>query len=264
MALFKRTDSKLYWLEFTFAGRRYRVSTKTRKITDAREFARQYRNQVYDQVKLGRRRHEPMRFEDAVKRYASTHLKTKARLDKTSRCSAYVLAALTRWVGPDTILDQITTEVVANLKAEIFDEGARKPATVNKYLADLRAILRMAHHEWKRLGELPRFKLYTLKNERTRWLRPEEEVRLLRACADQPHINDLITFLVDTGARMGEACSLTWSDVLLLTRGRGTAMLFATKTQSRRAVPLTERCDALLRRLHAEKPDDQERVPFEV
>jgi integrase len=249
MAVYKRKDSPVFWAEFVFEGQRYRQSTGTIRRRKAEEFERLLRQRVYDEVKLGRRAHEPMRFEDAVKRYITTHLKTKVRLDKTALCDTYTLAKLTRLIGPDTLLDEITTERVANLKETIFDSGTRKPATANKYLAALRAILRMAHYEWKRLAELPRFKLYALKNERTRWLRPEEEVRLLRACEPQPHLRDLVVFLLDSGARLGEACRLTWDRVQLPKRGRGVVHLFSTKTQKTRAVPLTRRADGLLRRL---------------
>jgi integrase len=260
MALFKRCDSNFYRLEYTYAGRRHRVSTGAERMPAARELERTYRQKAYEELVLGRRRHEPMRFEDAVRRFASTHLVTKARLPKSAQCSNYILVKLTKLVGPDTTLDEITTERVANLKETLFDNGKRKPATVNYYLAMLRAILRMAQREWKRVGEVPLFKLYALKNERTRWLRPEEEVRLLKACDDAPHLRDLVTFLVDSGTRLGEACALTWDKVLLPSRGKGTASIFATKTQTPRTIPLTARADALLRRLHADRPDDQDRV----
>jgi integrase len=260
MALFKRADSKFYWLEFTYAGRRYRVSTDAATKPPAREFERVFRQRVYEEVVLGRRRHEPMRFEDAVRRYASGHLAAKQREPGSDQSLKYMLRKLTALIGPDTVLDDVTTARVADLKEAIFDEGNRKPATANAYLASLRAILRLAHFEWGRLASMPRFKLYPLKNARTRWLRSEEEVRLLNACEDAPHLRDLVIFLVDTGARLGEACGLTWDKVSLANRGTGTVQLFATKTRTARTVPLTTRCDALLQRLYEVRPADQERV----
>jgi integrase len=261
MAIFKRSDSPYWFIEFVFKGRRYRESTATTRRRKAEEYERQRRQQVYDEITLGRREHEPMRFVDAVRRYASTHLKTKLRLEETATSDAYLLAKLTTLIGPDTQLDEITTELVADLKESILNlDGGRMPATVNKYLATLRAILRMAYFEWCRVRALPRFKLYPLNNERTRWLRAEEELRLLRACDRVPHLRDLVMFLIDTGARLSEACRLTWDEVEMPKRGRGVIRLFATKTQQWRSVPLTSRADRLLRNLADRRPVDQERV----
>ena len=260
MAVYKRAGSPSFWVEFEYEGRRFRRSAGTTVRRKAEELERRLRQAAYDEVTLGKRKHEPMRFEDAVKRYTSVHLLTKKRLPRTSASDAYMLNRLTSLVGPDTLLDQIDAAAVANLKETIFDSGRKKPATANKYLAALRAILRMAHFEWKRMRELPRFKLYALQNERTRWLRPEEELRLLRECEPTPHLYDLVVFLMDTGARLGEGCSLTWTDIDLPKRGKGLVRLFSTKTQKWRTVPTTARCDGLLRRLHAVKPADQERV----
>ncbi len=260
MAVYKRKNSPFYFVAFEHKGRRYRQSAKTKSRRLAEQFEAQLRQQVYENVDLGRQQHEPMRFEDAVKRYVGTHLKTKARLEESEASQAYMLAKLIRLVGANTVLDEISTAVVADIKERIFDSGRKKPATANQYLAALRAILRMAHFEWSRLRELPRFKLFPLQNERTRWLRIEEERRLLSACEGTPHMHQLVVFLLDTGARVGEACRLTWNNVELPKRGRGVVRLFSTKTQKWRSVPMTTRLDTMLRCLHDERPTDQDRV----
>ncbi len=260
MAVFKRRNTPNYWVGFEYKGRRYRQSSGTPSRRLAEQFETRLRQQVYDEAVLGKKTCEPMRFEDAVKRYVGTHLKTKARLEKTAISQAYMLAKLTQLIGADTLLDEITTATVADLKERIFDSGRKKPATANQYLASLRAILRMAHYEWNRLRELPRFKLFPLQNERTRWLRAEEEARLLAACQETPHLHDLTIFLLDSGARLGEACRLTWDNVEMPKRGRGVVRLFSTKIQKWRTIPMTARVDEMLRRLHTERPHDQERV----
>jgi integrase len=259
MALYKRDGSPNFWIEFLFNGTRYRESTGTRRLRKAEEYERKRRLELHDAVKLGHVPYEAMRFEDAVKRYVTTHLKTKERDPKTHLSDVYTLARLTTLLGADTLLDAITTPVVAKLKEKFLDEQS-KPATVNKYLATLRAILRMAHFEWGCLKQLPRFKLFKLDNERTRWLRAEEEVRLLRACERVPHLRDLIVFLIDTGARLGEATRLRWKDVDLPKRGRGAVRFMVTKTRKPRSVPMTRRVERLLRGLLVGRTDDQDRV----
>ena len=259
MAFYKRAGSLNFWIEFVFNGVRYRESTGTAVLSRAEAYERKRRHELFEAARLGIVPHEEMRFEDAVKRYITTHLRTKDRQPKTHLSDVYPLARLTSLVGADTSLDHITTPVVAKLKETLLD-GQAKPATVNKYLATLRAILRMAHLEWGCLRQLPRFKLFKLDNERTRWLRDEEEVRLLRACERVPHLHDLIVFLIDTGARLGEATGLRWEDVNLPKRGRGAVRFMITKTRKPRSIYMTRRVERLLRRLLARRSDDQDRV----
>lgn len=147
MAVYKRNNSQFYFIGFEYQGKRYRVSARTTSRRQAEQYEAQLHKQVYDEEVLGKTTHEPMRFEDAVKRYATTHLKTRERLEKNASSQAYVLARLVRLIGPDTILDEITTEVVANVKEKVFDSGKKKPSTANQYLAFLRAILRMKYRD---------------------------------------------------------------------------------------------------------------------
>ena len=55
-------------------------------------------------------------------------------------------------------------------------------------------------------------------------------------------------FLVDTGARLGEATGLHWNDV-----HDGTATFWLTKSGRSRTVPLTERVREILRSMEREK-----------
>lgn len=203
MAVVRRADSSVYWVEFWFEGKRYRRSTGTTVRRKAVEFEHRLRRQLHDELKLGRVEYVRMRFDEAVRRYKTTHLNTKSRRPKTTRSNEYMLKKLTGFIGADTLLHEITTPVVAKLKEQVLHLG-RSPATVNRYLANLRAILRMAHMDWGTLPQLPRFRLFRLNNERNRWLREDEEKRLLNACAATPHLHQLVTFLLDTGARLSE------------------------------------------------------------
>jgi len=61
-------------------------------------------------------------------------------------------------------------------------------ATVNRALALLHHLLRLAYDEWELLEVVPR-------------------IRLER----EPHLNDLVEFALFTGLRRGEVLGLTWS-----------------------------------------------------
>ena len=49
---------------------------------------------------------------------------------------------------------------------------------------------------------------------RTRWLRPEEEKRLLEACERVPHLRNLVIFLTDTGARLTGGTAVASADAV--------------------------------------------------
>ncbi len=71
---------------------------------------------------------------------------------------------------------------------------------------------------------------------RTDWLRPEDARRLLEAAtARNKRFGALLTYLLFTGCRLGEALSLTWEDVRL---SEATALVRKTKTGKPRAVHL--------------------------
>jgi hypothetical protein len=58
-------------------------------------------------------------------------------------------------------------------------------AAVNRELALLRHLLRLAHEEWGALATVPRIRLEREPQGRLRWLTPEEANALLAKCREQ-------------------------------------------------------------------------------
>jgi integrase len=86
------------------------------------------------------------------------------------------------------------------------------PATVNRSLATLRKLLRLAH-EWRVIERVPRIRL--LPGERNReFILSHAQERLYLEMAPQP-LRDFAALDVDTGLRVGEALALEWPDVHL-------------------------------------------------
>ena len=108
-----------------------------------------------------------------------------------------------------------------------------EPATVNRYLATIRNLLRIARDEWQWIEVMPKIRLLSGENERDRWLTHEEADRLIAAAA--PHLQALIRFALATGCRAREITGLEWDRVDLK---RGTAWLNQTKNGTPRGVPL--------------------------
>jgi integrase len=106
-----------------------------------------------------------------------------------------------------------------------------KPATINRYLAVIRCLLRAAREEWQWVDSAPKVRLLPGEVERDRWLNREESSRLIAACP--PHLAALVRFALATGCRAGEITGLEWNRVDLVRR---TAWLNQTKNGTPRGV----------------------------
>lgn len=116
-----------------------------------------------------------------------------------------------------------------------------KPATVNRYLALIRCLFRMARDEWQWVERFPKIRLLTGEVERDRWLTREDADRLIAACP--PHLAALVRFALATGCRASEITGLEWNRVDL---ERRTAWLNQTKNGTPRGVPLNRDAVAVL------------------
>ena len=122
------------------------------------------------------------------------------------------------------------------------------PATVNRELATLRRLLRLAH-EWKEINRVPKIRLLNGERIRDFVLSRHIEEAYLAACA-QP-LADIALLILETGLRIGEALSLLWADVVLdpLAGSRfGYIRIRDGKSKNaRRTIPLTDKAAQMLR-----------------
>ena len=100
MAIITRAGSSALWTEFWFDGKRYRQTTGTKNRRKAEEFERKLRQRVHDKVKLGHVDYQPMRFDEAVRRYTTTRLSTKTRRERTAKAETYALKKLRKLAWP--------------------------------------------------------------------------------------------------------------------------------------------------------------------
>jgi hypothetical protein len=112
-------------------------------------------------------------------------------------------------------LEQINREAVLQL-AKLKLAEAAKPATVNRYLALIRAVLRRAVNEWEWLEKAPYIRLLPESSRRVRWLRPEQAKRLLTELPE--HQAHAMVFALATGLRAGNvlAACRTYPPVRIL------------------------------------------------
>lgn len=251
--IYKRETSPHWVIEFTFQGQRYRKSSGTSNKAKAEAVERRWRKELEDYSLLGKPRE--MTLGEALDRYIETVLKPKGK-PRSVRSDQYGLEIIKRGLGEETRLLDLKAPAIADFRDGLIAQG-KAPATVNRYLALLKAALRLAHLEWGALPCVPPIRLLRLNNARHRWLTEDEERRLLEVAA--PHLRDLIVFLIDTGARRSEATGLTWRFVDLDRNGRGTVSFMDTKSGKPRSVPLTKRVREMLASWKTEttKPDDR-------
>jgi integrase len=182
---------------------------------------------------------------------ADRYLAAKARKKSLAEMTR-VLEVFKAYFGAEIPLAEITASRISEWEASRLATKSRQTgeplavASINRPLATLRALLRMAHEKWEVLQKTPHIKLERERG-RLRWLTAEEAERLLAACRTSKNTDlvDLVEFTLFTGLRQGEALELTWERV---ERSRGIILIEETKNDKPREVTLNGRADAVLLR----------------
>lgn len=231
--VYRRPDSRFWWIAATLPnGRRIRRSAGTERREEAEAFLAKLTLDAYRQAHFGIK---PRRsWQEAVVRY----LEVKARL-RSYRDVRRICRNLHPYLGT-LMLDEINGDVVWSVIQGESRKG-NKAATINRYLATLRALLRMARDEWQWIDSVPKIRLLPGEVERDRWLTRDEADRLLAACP--PHLAAIVHFALATGCRAREILGLEWDRVDLK---RHTAWLNQTKNGTPRGVPLNADAVAVL------------------
>jgi integrase len=185
---------------------------------------------------------------------AERYLGLKAR-KRTIAEDRRTLEHLKAEFGEATLLGHITADRISKYKARRLATTRRigeaeKPlsaAAVNRPLALLRHLLRLAYDEWSVLDRVPKIRTEKEPQGRLRWLTRDEATTLLAACRKSKNkaLPDLVEFCMFTGVRRGEALALTWDRV---DGSRGVVRLELTKSGRRREVPLSSNADNVLAR----------------
>lgn len=243
MGVIKRPESNVWYIIFEHAGRRYRASSGTTNRTKAIAVEARMRSELLAGNDLGSL--PRITLTEAITRYIDAVIRPKDNA-KVLSADSYLLGRVKRDLGAGTLLAEITAARISTYRDRLLAEELA-PATVNRYLSTILALLNRSANEWGWLRNVPTIKLLRLNNARYRWLNAEEEARLLAHCPS--HLADLAVFLIETGARLGEALCLTWSDVDLDRQPRGLVKFMKTKSGKPRGVPLTTRARDLLARI---------------
>jgi integrase len=240
MGLYRREDSKYWWMEYTLDGMpRYESSGTTNK-----RVAQKILNLRLAAIIEGRFR-LPKANSPRLAQFSEEFLNS-IRHQNTRKRYASSVASLRKHFG-DTKLTEINAERIDEFKDSRLSSKVRS-ATVNRDLAVLRRMLRIA--ERKRLITSTPFREVEMLEERKARRQPhiltfDEEKRLLEKAAE--HIRVLAILILETGLRSGkEALALKWEDIDFLNES---IRVRQSKTiAGQRIVPMSSRCNAELLR----------------
>ena len=252
MAVFKRGN--VWWYKFNFRGEQIRESTKQKNKRVAEQIEAAHKTGLA-KGEVGIRDRKPVptlaafapRFIEAIETQCA---------DKPATVSFYG-AKLKQLLQYERLaaaqIDSIDEALIDAYKQQRSKQTSRrkKPlsvASVNRELATLRRLLRLAH-EWKVISRLPRIRL--LRGEKAReFVLPHEREALYLGSLSNP-LSDVAVMLLDTGLRVGECLSLDWRDVHLEPAngakfGYLTVRAANSKNSKGRNVPLTDRVSRIL------------------
>ena len=176
---------------------------------------------------------EQKTWDDAVERWL---------LEKAHKASLFSDLVIIRWLNTHlsgVALIDIDRDLVDRIKRLKMASGVAN-STVNRTLALLRAMLKIAVIDWEWIGSAPKVKLLREPSRRIRYLSMSQAQRLL---AELPvHLAEMAAFSLATGLRKRNVTGLCWDQV---DEGRKVAWIHPDQSKSRRAIAVPLNDDAL-------------------
>lgn len=233
MALYKRDG--IWWVDIFHQGKRVRKSTGTEVKQDAEYFHAQLKHELWTEKQIKSIPNKT--WMDAVLRWLeeSAH-KRSLETDKIH------LAWLDQHFRTKKLTD-IDRDLIESI-AKKKEQSNVSPATVNRVLELVRAILNRAQKEWGWLETLPVIRMRKVENRRIRWLTQNEASQLLKELPS--HLKDMASFTLVTGLRESNVTQLKWSEIHLEKKH---ALIHADESKSKRPipVPLSQQAIAILK-----------------
>jgi integrase len=256
MSLFKRKDSKNWWVEITDPdGKRLQKSTGTEVKQLAEEFHDRLKTQFWEQKRLGVKVRRT--WQEAVLRY----LEEKS-LKKTIETDKSHLRWLDSYLNAK-YLDEINRDLISTItlaRKQAYEIPRKKgpprkivakPSTVNRTLEVIRAILRLARDEWEWIIVCPNISMLKEPVKRVSWITREQAENLLNFL--QEHQQAMMRFALETGLRRHNVTHMEWSQVDL---ERRIAWIHPDQAKAEKAIGVPLSVEAvLILRLQAGKHD---------
>lgn len=232
MGLQKRGD--VYHVDVTVGGQRIRLSAETSDRKKAQAFLERVKQEAYDRIKLG---NKPRRtFEEACVRWLQENAHKKSLHSDKEKMRFFKAHLAGRYI------DQIDRDLIADLLAEHRKDAS--PATKNRHVAFIRALLNCARDVWQWVERVPSLQTYVEPKKRVAFA-TEEQFQKLLDNLKSPYREAAIV-AVATGLRRANVFGLRWDHVDL---ERGVAWVDAEDAKGGKsiAVPLNTDAQAAIR-----------------
>jgi integrase len=180
-------------------------------------------------------------FREMMEKYMteySCHNKTPKSYTRDKSLSAHLLRYFESFP-----VSELSPKLVSRYKVSRRQEWA-KPKTINNELVLMNHALNMCVKDWEWLKVNPVDKVSKEKvnNKIDRWLRPDEENRLLAASAQW--LKEIVIFAMSTGLRQSEILDLKWDQVDLF---RKTLYIAEQKNKEKDVLPLSGKAMEILK-----------------
>jgi integrase len=244
-----------WWTELNLKGQHIRRNTGHTHKGKAAAFEARLRAKARitraDELRYRGKRSGPLTtWGDACDRYIETVMMTKPKTasgepQRSVADDFYRVERIAKYFGRKTKIREVARWAsISDFNAHLLQRMT--PESANRYLTFVKAILNRAY-EWGALDTPPYVRTNRMKKYGNRYLTIEEEKRLLEKC--HPRLKDFIAFMLDTGARLREATTLTWRHVDLERRPRPAVTFVKTKNGDARTVPVPKRTARILRKM---------------
>jgi integrase len=209
MSLYKREDSKYFWIKLTVKGQKPILeSTRTANLQQAKEYYAKRLNEIWEQSRLGIK--PKYLWEDAVVRY----------IEETSHNKSHSTdQTFFRWLHTylaGKYLNDINRALLDRITSIRKKEGNVSNGTVNRYMQVVSRVLRRAALDWEWIDKPVKIRSLPEPKIRIRFLTSEEAARLINELP--PHLEAMVRFSLATGLRKSNVTKLMWSQVNLQDR----------------------------------------------
>jgi integrase len=229
MALYKR--GKFWWININHRGKRIQQTTGTEDKIAAQQYHDKFKAELWKVCKL---QEKPKKaWKEAVVRWFSEMQHKRSLYDDRLH-----VKWLDKYLGNFYLVD-ITKDIVDEIAKKKEAEGV-KPATVNRMMALVRAILRKAANEWEWIDKVPLVRMRRVESKRIRWITREEALQLLAVLP--PHLSAMTAFSLATGLRQSNVTGLRWQEVDLVRRH---ALIHPDQAKMKKAIPVPLNEDAI-------------------
>lgn len=230
MSLYKRGST--WYVDITTpSGQRIRESAKTQDRKAAQEYHDRLKAEAWRTEKLGERQRRT--WDEAALRFLKES-DGKASFADYRRQVAF-------WTGH--FRGEPLEAITRHRAADLVEAHSNTPATRNRYIACLRAILRKASGVWEWMDHVPKLKTYQEPRQRIRWITRDQAQQLLAALPSW--VESMARLALATGLRQANILGMEWTQVDVVRR---VAWVHPDQAKARRAigVPLNEDAVAVI------------------